>query len=171
MRTALATRPLTWRSCAIAQARVANGTGVGVVRKITGSLTIFNSDGTAGDSNIDVGESTPMEVRLTSPATVDGMFGIDYDPDYFSVSTDAAGENVVQPDAMVLTPSTAGQTLYVWGVAPTSDPDGSDISLVYDATAQPAGPDFFGPQADQAPAATPPVAVSGVEGGQGPGLR
>ncbi len=64
---------------------------------------------------MDVGSSVLMVARLTSPATVDGQFTVSYDPDYFKVTTDAMGYDVVTPDDTTLTPSTGGVQLYLWG--------------------------------------------------------
>ena len=72
-----------------------------------------------------MGDSVPMTVRLTSPMAVNGNFTLSYDTDYFKVTTDAAGNDVVTPGVTPITPSTGGTQLYLWGVAPTSDPAGS----------------------------------------------
>ena len=107
-------------------------TGTATIEQVTGTLTIYNADGTPSvDGAVGVGESAPMIVRLTSPATVDGKFTLSYDTDYFKVTTDAAGNDVVTPGVTPIAPSTGGAQLYLWGIAPTSDPSGSQISLDY----------------------------------------
>ena len=58
-----------------------------------------------------------MTVRLTSPMAVNGNFTLSYDTDYFKVTTDAAGNDVVTPGVTPITPSTGGTQLYLWGVA------------------------------------------------------
>ena len=109
-----------------------NSTGSGIIEKVCGEVAIYNPDGTASDNGtVDVGECVPMMVRLTSPAVVDGQFMLSYDTDYFKITTDAAGNNVVAPDTTTFTASTGGTQLYLWGVAPTSDPSGSQITLEY----------------------------------------
>ena len=119
----------------IVQAHLARGDATGTIRGITGSLTIFNPDGTpdwsGGEATLNEGDCLPMEVKLTSPAAVDGTFSLDYDPTYFQVTSDAAGDDVVNPGDSI-TPSTGGVMLYLWGEQPI---DGStpDIALLYDA--------------------------------------
>ena len=53
---------------------------------------------------------------------------LDYDTNYFMVTTDAAGNNVVTPDSTTFTASTGGTQFYLWGEDPTSDPNGSQIT-------------------------------------------
>ena len=66
-------------------------------------ITIYNPDGTASDDGtVDVGDSVPMTVRLTSPAAVDGQFMLSYDTNCFKITTDAAGNNVVLPDTTTI---------------------------------------------------------------------
>ena len=106
--------------------------GTATIQVVTGSITIYNPDGTASDDGtVDVGDSVPMTVRLTSPAAVDGQFMLSYDTDCFKITTDAAGNNVVAPDTTQFTASTGGTQLYLWGVGSTSDPTGSQITLEY----------------------------------------
>ena len=47
---------------------------------------------------------------------MDGTFTLSYDTDYFKVTTDAAGDDVVTPGVTPITPSTGGTQLYLWGV-------------------------------------------------------
>ena len=106
--------------------------GTATIETVQAALTIFNPDGTPSvDGAVDAGGSAPMTVQLTSPAAVDGTFTLSYDADYFKVTTDAAGDDVVTPSVTPITPSTGGTQLYLWGVAPTTDPDGSQITLDY----------------------------------------
>ena len=94
--------------------------GTATIQVVTGSITIYNPDGTASDDGtVDVGDSVPMTVRLTSPAAVDGQFMLSYDTDCFKITTDAAGNNVVAPDTTQFTASTGGTQLYLWGVGAT----------------------------------------------------
>ena len=106
--------------------------GTATIQIVTAAITIYNADGTSSDDGtVDVGDCVPMTVRLTSPMAVDGQFMLDYDTNYFMVTTDAAGNNVVTPDSTTLTPSTGGTQLYLWGVGETSDPAGSQITVLY----------------------------------------
>ena len=108
----------------------AGSTGTGFIEKVCGSLTIYNPDGTASDDGtVDVGDSVPMMVRLTSPAAVDGQFMVSYDTSCFKITTDAAGNNVVKPDTTTFTASTGGTQLYSLGAAATEDSSGSQIQL------------------------------------------
>ena len=114
---------------AIAQARVANGTGVGTVRKISADLTIFNPDGTSGDGTLMDGDFAPMEARLPGDATASGRFSLDYDPTYFKVTTDQAGDDVINPGDPIA-PTTAGTIYYLWGESPIGA-IAPDISIDY----------------------------------------
>ncbi len=106
--------------------------GTATIEKVQAALTIYNPDGTpSNDGTVGVGDSVPMTVRLTSPMAVNGNFTLSYDTDYFKVTTDAAGNDVVTPGVTPITPSTGGTQLYLWGVGATSDPDGSKITLDY----------------------------------------
>ena len=68
-------------------------------------------------------------VCLKSPS---GFYcSLSYDTDYFKVTTDAMGYDVVTPDDTTLTPSTGGTQLYLWGVDGTPYPTGSQITLNY----------------------------------------
>ena len=83
----------------------------------------------SNDGTVDVGDSAPMTV-MASPAGADGTFSLSYDTSIFSVTTDAAGNNVVNPgDALTLNHGYA--QLYLWGVGSTSDPNGDQITLDY----------------------------------------
>ena len=67
-------------------------TGTGLIEPATGSLTIYNPDGSAntGDDMLDVGDSVPITV-ITSRAGPDGSYVVTYDADYFKVTTDPTG--------------------------------------------------------------------------------
>ena len=77
--------------------------------------------------------AVPMEVKLTSPAAVDGYFGLNYDSAYFKITTDAAGDNVIQSGVAVIARASGGTLLYLRGVATTDDANPANITLFYDA--------------------------------------
>ena len=80
-----------------------NSSGTGLIQEPSGTITIYNPDGSvSNDGTVDVGDSAPMTV-MASPAGADGTFSLSYDTSIFSVTTDAAGNNVVNPgDALTL---------------------------------------------------------------------
>ena len=100
---------------------------------VTGSLTIFNPDGTpAAQGSELVGDYDPMEARLLDPAAVDGLFALDYNADYFKVTFDNAGQDVVTPDATTFTPDTGGTPLFVWGLKELDAGYDGTIDLLYE---------------------------------------
>ena len=135
-----------------------NSSGTGLIQEPSGTITIYNPDGSvSNDGTVDVGDSAPMTV-MASPAGADGTFSLSYDTSIFSVTTDAAGNNVVNPgDALTLNHGYA--QLYLWGVGSTSDPNGDQITLDYTARgSQQAG--LAAPNADQA---TPLAGATGKQ--------
>ncbi len=96
--------------------------GRATIETVQAALNIYNPDGTpSDDGTVGVGESVPMTVQLTSPMAVDGKFTLNYDTDYFKVTTDEAGNNVVTPNSTPITPSAAARssTSGVLGQHPT----------------------------------------------------
>ena len=109
-----------------------NSKSTGLIEAVSGSLTIYNPDGTASnDGTVEVGDCVPMVVQLASPAAADGKFTLNYDSDYFTVTTDAAGNDVVTPGQTQVTVTSGGTQFYLWGVGATSDPSGAQITLEY----------------------------------------
>ena len=79
--------------------------GRATIETVQAALNIYNPDGTpSDDGTVGVGQSAPMTVQLTSPMAVDGKFTLNYDTDYFKVTTDEAGNNVVTPNSTPITP-------------------------------------------------------------------
>ena len=117
----------------IAQANVVRSQATATIRAVTGSITVFNPDGSGGDDGLEDGDCVPMEVRLTSPAAVVGTFSLEYDAMCFKVTSDSAGNDVINPGDPI-PPSTAGTMLFLWADGDTGTST-SEISLAYQPTA------------------------------------
>ena len=95
----------------------------------------FNPDGSGKEASVDEGDYVPIEVKLMSPAAVDGYFSLAYDSTYFEVTSDEAGDDVINPGDSI-TPSTGGTIVYLWGIASTDGVSTPTITLNYDEAAQ-----------------------------------
>ena len=77
----------------------------------------------------------PFTADLTP--TADGKFALVYNPVYVTVTTDAAGKNVVIPGNPMVIPDGGDEQFYLKGVASTVNLlSRSEVSLVYDKDAQ-----------------------------------
>jgi hypothetical protein len=107
-----------------------NSTGPGLIEEVNEALTIYSPDGSVSeDGVVDVGGSVPMAV-VASPAGQNGSYTLSYDTNYFKVTTDTAGNNVLSPGASIAL-NNGYAPLYLWGAAATPDPNGSQITLAY----------------------------------------